>query len=96
MDEMNERMKELEAEMSDLRINMWAQEVTPGTPEPASKPSSLSSYTLMEASVSSHGNTMAALSDRPVEEDQHDSTTAKDGDAESTAIVNRTIQSCIV
>ncbi|SPJ73316.1 uncharacterized protein FTOL_03046 [Fusarium torulosum] len=92
MDEMNERMKELEAEMSNLRINMWAHEVAPGKPQPASRPSSLSSYTLMEAPVSSHGNTVIALSDRSVEEDQHDSATTKDDDAESTATVGCTIQ----
>ncbi|KAM0468137.1 hypothetical protein ACHAP7_011208 [Fusarium lateritium] len=92
MDGMNERMKELETEMSDLRINMWAHEVAPGKPEPASKPSSLSSYTMMEAPVSIHGNTIIALSDHTVEDDQPDSATINDDKTESTATLGRTFQ----
>ncbi|WZH46823.1 uncharacterized protein QYS62_007934 [Fusarium acuminatum] len=92
MDEMNERMKKLEAEMSDLRISMWAREVAAGKPEPASKPASLSSYTMMEAPVSDHGNTVVSLSDQPIEEDQHDSATAKGDDVESTVTLGRTAQ----
>lgn len=92
MDEMNERMKKLEAEISDLRISMWAREVAGGKPEPASKPSSLSSYTMMQAPVSDHGNNVISLSDQPIEEDQHDSATTKDDGPESTVTLGRTAQ----
>ncbi|KAM0233537.1 hypothetical protein ACHAP5_010413 [Fusarium lateritium] len=78
--------------MSDLRINMWAHEVAPGKPELASKPSSVSFYTLMEAPVSIHGNTVIALSDRPFEDDQPDSATIEDDKTESTATLGRTFQ----
>ncbi|KAI6758560.1 hypothetical protein HG530_010800 [Fusarium avenaceum] len=92
MDEMNERMKKLEAEISDLRISMWARGVAAGKPESASKPSSLSSYTMMEAPLSNRGNTVTSLSDQPIEEDQHDSATTKDDGPESSVALGRTAQ----
>ncbi|CAJ0547038.1 Ff.00g016650.m01.CDS01 [Fusarium sp. VM40] len=92
MDEMNERMKELEAEMSDLRISIWARGVAAGKPESATKPASVSSYTMMEAPVSDHGNTVISLSDQPIEQDQHESATTKDDGPESTVTLGRTAQ----
>ncbi|KAF5667240.1 hypothetical protein FHETE_5943 [Fusarium heterosporum] len=89
---MKSRMEELDAEMTNLRIQIWAFDVDP-EPHIENAPESLSSWTPMDTPVSSRENSIVTLSNRNIAGDEHESISINNQDDMSTVAFGRTIHS---
>ncbi|KAF4998662.1 hypothetical protein FGRMN_2988 [Fusarium graminum] len=97
MDEMKEnmksRMEELDAEMTNLRIQIWVLDVDSEELHIENAPDSLSSSPPTDTPVSTHENSVATLSDGPIVGDEHEATSIDNEDDVSTVTFGRTIHS---
>ncbi|KAM0354928.1 hypothetical protein ACHAPU_000767 [Fusarium lateritium] len=97
MDEIKEhvksRMEDLDAEMTNLRIQLWALDVDPEELPIEDVPESLSSSTPMDTPVSSPENSIVGLSDGTIAGGENEPTSINSEDVVSTVTLGRTVHS---